>query len=66
MTTKESLLSLIEHLPAERLQELLSYARYLAVKEEADTWHELGLRQLAKAYGNNEPEYTEADIKGHA
>jgi hypothetical protein len=31
--------------------------------EEREEWLKLSLQGLSKAYGNNEPEYTEADVK---
>jgi hypothetical protein len=31
--------------------------------EERDDWYQLSLAGLARAYGNDEPEYSDADIK---
>ena len=31
--------------------------------ENREAWSQFGRTQLAKAYGDDEPEYTEADIK---
>ena len=63
MTTKESVLRILSRLPERSLRELLEYAQFLALRSEAADWHEFALRELAKGYGPNEPEYTEADIK---
>lgn len=63
MTTTESLVQIAGQLSEERLRELLLYAEFLAMRDESAAWREFGLRQLAKAYGDDEPEYTEADIK---
>ncbi len=68
MTTKEKLLKFLDALPEARLSEVLDFARFLywlerQAKEEVEDWQRFGLEQLAKAYGPDEPEYTEADIK---
>ncbi len=31
--------------------------------DERDDWLRLSVQQLARAYGDNEPEYTEADLR---
>ena len=68
MTTKEKLLKVLDALPEARLGEVLDFARFLywlerQAKDEAEDWHRFGLDQFAKAYGPDEPEYTEADVK---
>jgi len=41
----------------------LEFARFLSLREDREAWQEFGRRQLARAYGNEEPEYTLDDIK---
>jgi hypothetical protein len=35
----------------------------LPAENEREEWNKLAARQLARAYGDNEPVYTEADIR---
>jgi len=63
MTTKEVLEQVLLELPENRLGEVLDFARFLSVQEENEAWQRFGRSQLAKVYGNDEPEYTESDIK---
>lgn len=35
----------------------------LPQEDERDDWLRLSAQQLARAYGDNEPEYTEADLR---
>ena len=68
MRTKDKLLKVMENLPETRLCELLDFARFLywleqQEKEEREDWQRFGLAHLAQAYGPDEPEYTEADLK---
>ncbi len=62
MSAKIALGNLLETLPENRLQQLLDYARFLSLQEEHEAWQRFGETELAKAYGPNEPEYTEADL----
>jgi len=43
--------------------EVLDFAKFLSAQEEREAWSAVGRKQLAKAYGDDEPEYTEADIR---
>jgi hypothetical protein len=63
MTDRAELDSLLDQLPEDRVRQVIDFARYLAGDEERKEWQALGLAQLAKAYGDDEPEYTEADLK---
>jgi hypothetical protein len=63
MTAQESLAPILEELPDDRQSQLLAYARYLRLEAERQTWQEFGRAQLARAYGDDEPEYTEADLR---
>jgi hypothetical protein len=62
MSAKIALGNLLETLPENRLQQLLDYARFLSLQEEHEAWQRFGEAELARAYGPDEPEYTEADI----
>ena len=62
MTIHERLNEIIEDLSEERLRTLLEFAEFLDAREEREAWTNLGLEQLAMAYGDDEPEYTLADI----
>lgn len=63
MTTKDALVEVLEELPEDRLSEVLDFARFLTVREDRDAWSRFGRSSLARAYGSDEPEYTEADLK---
>ena len=63
MPVKEMIEELIDKLPEERLRQLLDFARFLSWEEERPEWQRFGQAQLARAYGADEPEYTEADLK---
>ena len=63
MTARQMLEQVLLELPEDRVGEVLDFARFLNVQEEREAWSALGRRQLATAYGDDEPEYTEADLK---
>ena len=63
MSARRALEELLDSLPEERLSEVLDFARFVAGQEEREEWQSFGQSQLARAYGGNEPEYSEADIK---
>ena len=63
MSARETLQKLVENMPEDRLRELVEFATFLSVQDERITWRQFGQTQLARAYGDNEPEYTLADIK---
>ena len=54
---------LLEGLSQERLRQLIAFARFLAAEDERDEWQNFGKAQLAKAYGTDEPDYSERDLK---
>jgi len=63
----DDLHQVVERLPEDRVREVLDFARFIAQNREMEEWRESGQQHLAKAYGPDEPEYTEADIlKGEA
>ena len=66
MSTKEALAALIERMPEVRLREVLDFALFVSRQAEHEAWTGLALEGLARAYGPDEPEYTEADLKPEA
>jgi hypothetical protein len=50
-------------MPEDRVREVLDFARFLRSQEDREDWQEFGRRQLARAYGEIEPEYGPVDIK---
>jgi hypothetical protein len=63
MTAKQALLELVTKLPEERAAEILQMAQSVLDEQEREDWRGLGLRSFARAYGDDEPDYTEADIR---
>ena len=63
MTARDTLIQILEDLPDDRLDQLLDYARYLSLQEDRHGWQQFGRAQLAKAYADDEPEYTQADLR---
>jgi hypothetical protein len=63
MTVKESLHRVLDDLPDERLKEILDFAEFLSWQQERDELRQMAIGGLAKAYSDDEPEYTMADIK---
>lgn len=63
MALQQAIREVLDGLPEERLREVLDFARFVAHASEANDWRRFGRDQLARAYGETEPEYTEADVK---
>ncbi len=63
MTARQMLEQVLLDLPEDRLGELLDFARFLSAQEERKAWQNFGRAQLARAYGGDEPDYTETDLK---
>lgn len=63
MSVKKTLDDLLATFPEEQLREVLDFARYVEARQEREEWRRFGTQQLARAYGPDEPEYTEADLK---
>ena len=63
MTARDALDQILDRLPDERLDQLLDYATYLSWKDQFRVWQQFGRIQLANAYGDDEPEFTEADLR---
>ena len=53
----------VGRISARDLDELCDFAEFLASRRERGEWRQYGLAMLARAYGDDEPEYTLADIK---
>ena len=63
MTTRDALIQILDELSDERVVQLLDYARFLTWQEERRAWQEFGKSQFAKAYGDDEPDYSESDLQ---
>jgi hypothetical protein len=71
MTTKEKLFQVLETLPEARLVQVLDFARFVywlerQARDEVADWQRFGWEQFARAYGPDEPEYTETDVRPEA
>jgi hypothetical protein len=62
MSLRQTLNAVLDQLPEEKVRKLLDFARFLSLQEECAEWQVLGRKQLARAYGESEPEYTSADL----
>lgn len=63
MTLQETLNNLIVRLPTEKQRQVVEFAQFLAWQDERREWQNFGESQLARAYGEDEPEYTMEDLK---
>lgn len=63
MTAKEHLNELLDTLPEDKLRQVLDFAQFLLLQREREEWQQFGRMQLARCYGENESDYSEADIK---
>jgi hypothetical protein len=63
MSMKKALDELLATFPEDQLREVLDFARFVNARQEREEWRRFGSGQLARAYGPNEPEYSEADLK---
>lgn len=63
MDARATLDSLLETLSEERMRQLVDFARFLAWEDERRDWQRFGQAHLARAFGPDEPDYTEADLK---
>ena len=63
MTAKQALLELVTKLPEESAAELLQMAKSVLDGQEEEDWRHLALSHFSASYGDDEPEYTEADIR---
>jgi hypothetical protein len=63
MSILKSLDELLSTLPEDQVRQVLDFARFLQFKQDQDQWSGFGAQQFARAYGPDEPEYTEADVQ---
>ena len=63
MELRNAIDQVLKELPEERLQEVLDFARFVSQTIETEQWRAFGRAQLARAYGDDEPGYTDADLK---
>jgi hypothetical protein len=63
MTNRDRLEGVLQALPEHRIQEVLDFAQFLTIQDDRAAWQEFGRRQLARAYGDDEPEYGPDDAK---
>ena len=47
----------------ERHRLLLEFAHFLSTRQDDENWRPFARQQFARAYGDDEPEYGEADLK---
>jgi hypothetical protein len=66
MTIRQTLNSVLDQLPEEKVRQLLEFAVFLAWQEERADWQAFGRQQSARAYGDHEPEYSLADVRPEA
>ena len=66
MTTREALDQVLSRLPEQRLCQVLDFAMFLRWQDEDKLWHQFSLKQLAHAYGAEEPDYSKALTKTEA
>jgi hypothetical protein len=63
MELQQAIQQALEELPEERLREVLDFARFVGQARDEEQWRNHGRDQFARAYGPNEPEYSESDLK---
>ena len=57
MTSRDLLEGILQSPPENRLEEVLDFARFLSLQEDREAWRAFGRGQLARAFGEDEPEY---------
>lgn len=63
MSVTKTINELLANFSEDQLREVLDFARFVNARQECEEWRSFGIQQLARAYGPDEPEYTEADLK---
>jgi len=62
-TAQFELERLIPELSPDEIQQVVNFAKFLRWQDERREWREFAKQRFARAYGDNEPEYTLADIR---
>jgi hypothetical protein len=63
MTTLTRLEPILDGLSEDRIRQLIDFARFLAMEQDRQELSKFGKAQLARAYDDDEPDYTEADLR---
>jgi len=63
MSTPARLEPILPGLSEERIRQLIDFARFLALEQDRQEWLQFGQERLARAYGPDERDYSEADIR---
>jgi hypothetical protein len=63
MTARTLVAQVLDQLGDDDLNQVLDYARYLILREEREKWQQFSREQLAKAYGDDEPDYVLGDLQ---
>jgi hypothetical protein len=63
MSMTKTINELLATFSEDQLREVLDFVRFVNAHQEHEEWRHFGVQQLARAYGPDEPEYTEADLK---
>ena len=63
MTVQEQLSEVLQEMPEARVRQVLDFAKFLSWEDEAQAWREFGKAQFAQCYGDDEPDYTIADLR---
>ena len=63
MSALDRLEPILEGLSEDRIRQLIDFARFLAAEQDRQEWLRFGQEQLSRAYGPDEPKYTEAEIQ---
>jgi len=61
MSIRQSLNSVLDRLPEERLAELLDFAEFLASREGREPWAQAARQRFGEAYGPDEGDIKPAD-----
>lgn len=63
MSARQILDDAVRDLDEGQLEQLAEFASFLRWRREAADWHQFGREQFSRAYSDDEPQYTAADIK---
>ncbi len=63
MTVRQKLDEIVSRMSEEQQRLVLELARFLSLRTKHEDWRRAAQDQFARAYGPNEPQYTEDDVK---